>query len=78
VRKMSAAPCAQSQKMLSVYNSNVPTKAVNMTGTTKGNGFSKSVLSLRKKIEDEDVPRKLATFGLGGANDCEKADFIMK
>jgi hypothetical protein len=45
-----------------------------MHGTTKGNGFSKSVLHLRKRQEEETVPKKLTTFGLGGAHDCDKAD----
>lgn len=73
---MSAAPGAQSQKMLAIYKNAAPT--LNMNGTTKGNGFSKSALSLKKRIEDETVPKRLATFGIGGANDCDRADMIMK
>ena len=61
--------------MLSVYKSSGPAAPqVNMHGTTKGNGFSKSVLSLRKRQEEESIPKKLATFGLGGAFDCDKAE----
>jgi hypothetical protein len=59
--------------MLSIYKASAA-PAMNMHGTTKGNGFSKSVLSLRKRQEDETIPTKLATFGLGGAFDCDQAE----
>jgi len=45
-----------------------------MHGTTSGNGFSKSVLSLRKKQEEETIPKKMTTFGIGGPANCDAAD----